>query len=215
MTARTPALALLILFLAHGAAFSQRPQVLSVTPEKAGDKLGLCGGLGDLFVPKIVGTIKSGLPAVLRFDMRVAEESGRELLRADQSWKILYDLWTEKYRLRTAAEEKIFDDFPALEAFCVDFHSGPLLPLAHLQHEKKYRLRLQVTVIPISSKQKERWRDVLEAADNGQESNPAESRRNTFSVNVSQLLSFFISSKSQGASEWGESSWFRVAELLR
>jgi len=208
-------LAISLLLLTRGEAFAQKPQVLSVSPIRAGEQIGIRGGLGDLFAPKIVGTIKSGLPAVLSFDIRLTEESGREIWRGDRSWKVLYDLWAEKYRLRTSNEDKVFDNFPALEEFCKDFYSGPVLSLTQLQRDKRYRLRLQVVVIPISSRQKEQLRDLLESAESGQESNPAESRRNTFSVNISQLVSFFIGGKSQpqGASDWGESSWFRVAEI--
>jgi hypothetical protein len=215
MNARAKTLTILFLLMARSAVFAQKPQVQSVSPVKIGDCIGITCSLNDLFAPKIVGTIKSGLPALLNFDMRLHEEAGREVWRGDQSWKILYDLWTEKYRLRTSGEEKFFDNFSGLEEFCRRFQSGPLLSQAYLQRDKKYRVRVQVIVIPISSRQKEQLRDILEASESGQESNPAESRRNSFSVNISQLISFFMSGKSQpdGASEWGESAAFRVAEI--
>ncbi len=201
--------------LAYDSALAQKPQVLSVAPVKTGDQVGLRCNLSDLFAPKIVGTIKSGLPAVLNFDIRLIEEAGREVWRGNQSWKILYDLWTEKYRLRILHDDKIFDNFQTLEQFCKEFQSGPILPLAHFQRDKRYRLRLQVMVIPISSRQKEQLRDLLESSESGQEGNPAESRRNSFSVNISQLVSFFMGNKTtpQGASEWGESPAFGVAEI--
>jgi len=215
MSARAKTLAILFLLMTREIVFAQKPQVQSVSPIKIGDRVGITCSLNDLFAPKIVGTIKSGLPALLNFDMRLHEESGHEIWRGDQSWKILYDLWTEKYRLRMTAEEKFFDSFSSLEEFCRRFQSGPLLTQSHFQRDKKYRVRVQVIVIPISSRQKEQLRNILEASESGQESNPAESRRNSFSVNISQLISFFMSGKSQpeGASEWSESAAFRITEI--
>jgi hypothetical protein len=215
MNACAKVFAVLFLLMAREAVFAQKPQVQSVSPIKIGDRIGITCSLNDLFAPKIAGTIKSGLPALLNFDMRLTEEAGKEVWRGEQSWKILYDLWTEKYRLRMTAEEKFFDSFSSLEEFCRSFQSGPLLSQAYLQRDKKYRVRVQVIVIPISSRQKEQLRDILEASESGQESNPAESRRNSFSVNISQLISFFMSGKSlpEGASEWSESAAFRIMEI--
>lgn len=214
MSTRAKTLAILFLIITRGIVYAQKPQVTSVAPVRAGDRLGITCRIDDLFAPKIVGTIKSGLPAVLNFDMRLIEESGREVWHGDQSWKILYDLWTEKYRLRMPAEEKIFESFPALQDFCAQFNSGPVVAPEYFSRGQKYRLRVQVIVLPISSRQKEQLRDILEASDSSQESNPAESRRNTFSVNLSQLISFFIGGKSpHGASDWGESPAFRLAEI--
>jgi len=215
MSARTQTLAILLLLMSRGPVFAQKPQVSSVAPAKSGERLAVTCRLDNLFAPKIVGTIKSGLPAVLNVDMRLIEESGREVWQGNQSWKILYDLWTEKYRLQTFVEEKIFDSFPALQDFCTQFHSGPVLSPEYFQRDKKYRLRVQVIVLPISARQKEQLRDILETSGSGQESNPADSRRNTFSVNLSQLISFFVGGKSpQGASDWGESPAFRFVEIV-
>jgi len=215
MNARAKTIAILFLLMTRSAVFAQKPQVQSVSPIKIGDRIGITCNLNDLFAPKIVGTIKSGLPALLNFDMRLHEEAGKEIWRGEQSWKILYDLWTEKYRLRTNAEEKFFDSFSGLEEFCRRFQSGSLLSQTYFQRDKKYRVRVQVIVIPINSRQKEQLRDILEASESGQESNPTESRRNSFSVNISQLISFFMSSKSlpEGASEWSESAAFRITEI--
>jgi hypothetical protein len=215
MSMRARILPLLLLLMTRGAAFAQQPRVSSVAPVKSGERISITCRIEDLFAPKIVGTIKSGLPAVLSFDMRLLEDSGREVWRGDQSWKILYDLWAEKYRLRTFSQEKIFDSFPALQEFCEQFNSGPILSPANFQRDKKYRLRMQVMVIPISSRQKEQLKDILESPESDQESNPAESRRNSFSVNISQLISFFMGGKDQpqGASEWRESPAFRISEI--
>jgi len=217
MRAQRSAFALALFILVPGAALAQKPRILTVTPERVGEQLAIHSEMAALFAPKIVGTIKSGLPVVLRFDLRLVEGPDREIWHGEQSWNVLYNLWSETYRLRTAVESKTFESFSALESFCADFHSGPLLPVLHLQPHRNYRIRVQVVVIPISAKQREQLRDVLEAGDRSQESNPAEARRNAFSINLSQLLSFFMGDKAseQGSSEWAESSWFGGAELQR
>jgi hypothetical protein len=201
-----------LLFLLTAEATAQAPRVVSIIAKPAEQHLAVSVQLADLFSPKIANTIRSGLPAVIRFDFRLVEEPSREARQITRSVRILYDVWSERYRIAANGQEQITSTFAEMEKICAGFAAEKFLPLAPLSPQKTYRLRLQVAVIPISAKQDQQLRDWLEASDATEESAPGEDRASGFSLNLSKLVSFFWGKKDRpfGTSEWTESSSFRL-----
>ncbi|MGH7456686.1 MAG: DUF4390 domain-containing protein [bacterium] len=202
-----------MLFLLATKTTAQAPRVVSIIAKPVEQHLAVSVQLADLFSPKIANTIRSGLPAVIRFDFRLVEEPNREARQITRSVRILYDVWSERYRIAINGQEQIASTFAEMEKFCTGFEAEKLLPLAQLSPQKTYKLRLQVAVIPISAKQDQQLRDWLEASDATEESAPGEDRATGFRLNLSKLVSFFWGKKERpfGTSEWAESSSFRVA----
>jgi hypothetical protein len=126
--------------------------------------------------------------------------------------RILYDVWSERYRIAVNGQEQIASTFAEMEKLCAGFEAEKFLPLAQLSPQKTYRLRLEVAVIPISAKQDQQLRDWLEASDAAEESAPGEDRAAGFRLNLSKLVSFFWGKKERpfGTSEWAESPPFQV-----
>ncbi len=168
--------------------------------------------LTELFPPKIANTIRSGLPAVIRFDFRLVEETNREIGQTMRSLRILYDVWSERYHISVNGHEQIASTFAEMEKICTDYKESKFLPLPRLQPGKTYKLRLQVAVIPISAKQDQQLRDWLLASEATEESAPGEDRAAGFRFNLSKLLSFFWGKKERafGTSEWASSPPFRI-----
>jgi hypothetical protein len=204
-------LPILLLFLATPAA-AQIPRVVSISAAPNGQHLAGTAQLADLFSPKIVSTIRSGLPAVIRFDFRLVEAPDREVQRAARSRRILYDLWSERYYIRFNHRQQIVGSFSEVEKICTNFEEAELLLLSGLSSHKTYRLRLQVTVFPISTKQDQQFREWIESSGIPEESSPGEDPAAGFRFNLSKLFSFFLGKKDRpfGASEWATSPPFRV-----
>jgi Domain of unknown function (DUF4390) len=202
-----------LLFLLAGEVTAQAPRVVSIIAKPVEQHLTVSVQLADLFSPKIANTIRSGLPAVIRFDFRLVEEPNREARQITRSVRILYDVWSERYRIAANGQEQIATTFMEMEKICASFEDSKFFPLAQLSPQKTYRLRLQVAVIPISAKQDQQLRDWLEASDATEESVPGEDRATGFRLNLSKLVSFFWGKKERpfGTSEWAESAPFRVA----
>jgi hypothetical protein len=201
-----------LLFLLATETTAQAPRVVSIIAKPVEQHLKVSVQLADLFSPKIANTIRSGLPAVIRFDFRLVEEPNREARQITRSVRILYDVWSERYRIAANGQEQIASTFAEMEKFCAGFEVEKLMPLAQLSPQKTYRLKLQVAVIPISAKQDQQLRDWLEASDATEESVPGEDRATGFRLNLSKLVSFFWGKKERpfGTSEWAESASFRV-----
>ncbi|RIK77656.1 hypothetical protein DCC62_09120 [candidate division KSB1 bacterium] len=78
---------------------AQTPRIVSLSAEPVRDSLAVNVQLEDLFPTKIANTIRSGLPTVIRFDFRLIDESGREVLRLTEAMEILYDIWAQRFRI--------------------------------------------------------------------------------------------------------------------
>jgi hypothetical protein len=205
-------LKILLLFLLATETTAQAPRVVSIFTKPVEQHLTVAVQLADLFSPKIASTIRSGLPAVIRLDFRLVEEANREVREITRSLRILYDVWSERYHIAMNGQEQIISTFAEMEKICMNYHEPKFFPLDRLSPQKTYKLRLQITVIPISAKQDQQLRDWLEASEATEESAPGEDRSTGFRFNLSKLLSFFWGKKERpfGASEWAESPPFRL-----
>jgi len=200
------------LLLLVAEATAQTPRVISILAKPAADSLTVSVQLADIFSPKIVNTIRSGLPAVIRFDFRLLEEPDHELQQMTHSLRVLYDLWSDRYRLQFNQREQIAASFAEMEKLCTKIDTLRLMPRRRLVPQKMYRLRLQVAVIPISAKQDQQLRDWLEVAGDAEESTPGEDGAAGFRLNLNKLFSFLGGKKENpfGASEWAVSPPFRA-----
>lgn len=191
---------------------AQTPRIVSLSAEPVRDSLAVNVQLEDLFPTKIANTIRSGLPTVIRFDFRLIDESGREVLRLTEAMEILYDIWAQRFRITLDDQQHFAASFEEMKKICSELEHHKLATPIALRTALQYRLRLQVTVIPISSRQNHQWRERIESADLQDEAAASEAGRSGFSVNVSRLLSFFLSGKERvhGASAWATSSPFQL-----
>lgn len=201
-----------ISFVLAAALAAQPPRIVSLSAQPAYDSLAVNVELEDLFPPKIANTIRSGLPTVIRFDFRLIDDSDREVARLSEAMEILYDIWAQRFRITLDQQQRFVASFEEMRKMCSELEHHKLAAPAALRTASQYRLRLQVTVIPISSRQNHQWRERIESADLQDEAAASDAGRSGFSVNVSRLLSFFLSGKERvhGASAWVTSSPFQL-----
>lgn len=192
---------------------AQTPRIVSLSAESGRDSLVVNIRLEDLFPPKISNTIRSGLPTVIRFDFRLIDESEREVVRRTEAMEILYDIWAQRFRIAFDHQQRYAASFDEMKKVCSELKRHKLAVPVALRTASRYRLQLQVTLIPISSRQNHQWRERIESADLQDEAAASEAGRSGFSVNVSRLLSFFLSGKERvhGSSAWATSSPFQLS----
>lgn len=186
---------------------AQAPRITALTAVLERDSLLVDAQMADLFSNKIANTIRSGLPTVVRCDFRIINERDREVAAALLVMEIRYDIWAQRYHVVSNHSRRTGSSFEEMEKICSTLTRLPVLTLAELPAVPTCRVRLQVTVIPISSRQNHQWRERIESADLQEAAAASESGRSGFSVNVSRLLSFFLGGQERvhGASAWATS----------
>src|SRR5262245_10861655 len=201
----------LILALARPLG-AQQPKIRGLSAMPRGEKIIARVRLENLFAPKIVSTIRSGLPAIVQHDFRLQAENGKEKAHALQTLEVRYDIWAQQFRLAFPDTVRFAATFEETERMLKDFEIPALFTPA-LERSSAYRLRLRVAVMPISAEQNRQLLQRLAANDFEADNTTTEAGRSGFSLDLSGLISFFFAGeeRAHGASGWVASPLFRWA----
>lgn len=170
--------------------------------------------LANLFSRKVLGTIQSGLPAVMAIEVELAEREGRRLLKKNFTYHISYNIWEERYTLRHDSSVTGFHDLEALtqrlrkpaDLFLV--HTTQLIP------EKTYRVELRAAIRLILAGQSKKLNTWLGDSGEMQNDISGEERDWGFRFNLTKLVTFLIGGEhSRGQAAASRRIDFRLSDL--
>jgi len=190
---------------------AQQPMIRGLTVVPQGERLAAHVQLENLFAPKIISTIRSGLPALVQHDFRLQAANNKERARALQTVEVKYDIWAQRFRLTFPDTVRVVTTFAEVEQIFADFTLPLLFVNAARAEAGAYALRLRVAVFPISAEQGRQLLQRLAVNDVETENTSTAAGRSGFSLNVSCLLSFFFAGEenAHGASAWAVSPAFQ------
>ncbi len=188
-----------------------------ITPTLQNGALVISADFRNLFSRKIVGTIQSGLPSIVQIEIRLQDENDRVVLTNRISRTITYDIWDERYFIELQDSTQVFSDFDACKQAVLQLRNAMLPVSQRLVDAQPYTANIRVGIVPISGRQADKITDWLLDPNQTEESMAAEDRDSGFQLNLTKLVSFFVSSnkKSRYASAWFSSSRFRISDLRR
>ncbi|MEK7727654.1 MAG: DUF4390 domain-containing protein [candidate division KSB1 bacterium] len=202
------------LLMLSSPLFAQQPKIKTLLAQPQNGAIAAKVQLENLFAPKIASTIRSGLPVIIRCDFRLQTSSGHEVAHTLHSLQVLFDIWTQRYRISVLDSNLFVNSFEEMEKIFAQLELAAITNPGRLDSALSYRLRVRVAVIPISAEQSKQLLQRLESNDLRGEGTASESGRSGFSVNLSSLLAFFLrgEERAHGASEWSDSSIFRLTK---
>ncbi len=207
---------LLIIFVLLGASplLAQQPKIKTLLAQPQANGIAAQVQLENLFAPKIASTIRSGLPVIIRCDFRLQTSAGHEVAHTTHSLQVLFDIWTQRYRVSLLDSNRFVGTFEEMEKIFARLELAAITSHGRLDSALSYRLRVRVAVIPISAEQSKQLLQRLASNDLRGEGTASESGRSGFSVNLSSLLAFFLGNeeRAHGVSEWANSSTFRLTK---
>ena len=185
-----------------------------ITPGLSGDSLVVSADFKNLFSRKIVGTIQSGLPSIVEIQIKLFEGT-KQIVRKPISRSIEFDVWEERYRVRSPDTTQVYFEFEQVKQAANRLMNVFLISKALLAATKNYTIQIRVGIIPISAHQANKVSHWLENPNQSEEAIASDNRSSGFSLNINKLVSFFVNKKkgSQFSSKWFSSRSFRLAEL--
>lgn len=185
-----------------------------ITPGLSGDSLVVSADFKNLFSRKIVGTIQSGLPSIVEIQIKLFEGT-KQIVRKLISRSIEFDVWEERYRVRSPDTTQVYFEFEQVKQAANRLMNVFLISKALLAATKNYTIQIRVGIIPISAHQANKVSYWLENPNQSEEAIASDNRSSGFSLNINKLVSFFVNKKkgSQFSSKWFSSRSFRLAEL--
>jgi len=142
-------------------------RVAAVTPALSSGALSVEVECADLFSPKSLSTLQSGLSGVLRLELRLQRSgAARTLLGGGHQFEtvretelaqsISYDVWNERYTVRGPGREEVFGDLASAEAAVARFAVDRLVSGDELEAGAFYRINARAQLLPVSPEQGQR-----------------------------------------------------------
>jgi hypothetical protein len=190
-------------------------RVQNIEPSLNQNYLAVSAVFQNLFSPKIVGTIQSGLPSIIEIEIKLLQEDKRSVLHKRFTRTISYNIWEERYTINSEDTTNTFYDFEEAKKFSSEFKNLALIEKNNLDENAKYKFLIRVGIIPISTMQAEKVTDWLRDPNQSEEYLASDDRASGFKLNLNKLVSFFVGNKkrSQYSSSWYSSDAFRIKEL--
>jgi len=189
-------------------------RVERITPKLRGDSLLVSAEFKNLFSGKIVGTIQSGLPSIVEIQVKLLEGT-RQVISKPISRSIEFDVWEERYLVRSLDTTIVYLDFEQVMQSTNVLPGILLISRDLLRATTNYTIQIRVGIVPISARQANKVSYWLENPNQSEEAVASDNRASGFSLNINKLVSFFVSNKkgSQFRSKWFSSRPFRLIDL--
>lgn len=109
----------------------------------------------NLFTERIVGTVESGLPAVVELLYRVHNADNKRVRRGLHSYELVYDVWDDVYSLDRGDTLIVYDGFDAMRAALERLQGVAVAPVADLGAEERYTVEFSISVHPLRGTEEE------------------------------------------------------------
>lgn len=191
-------------------------QIEQIEPGVVSGYLTVDAIINNLFSPKIVGTIQSGLPSIFEYEVKLLQENEKSRFYKFIRKSVAYDIWEESYTIRSPDTSIVLKNFDLVKKEITHLQKLKLIKISSLSPDIRYILKIRVRVIPISTVQGDKIVDWLKDPNQTEEELPSENRSSGFKLNLSKLVSFFIGSNKshRNSSEWFTSKPFNL-EILK
>jgi hypothetical protein len=155
---------LLVLACAQGAAADERPVVAGTTVYVSGGRIVCDVTCGGLFSERIVGTIESGLPAVVELLYTLEREGGGTVESGVHTFELGYDVWEDVFSVEAGDSSTYFESFDVLKTAIERLRGVPLAPMGRVDPAGVYTVHVTVAVHPLSGSDHRRIEGYVEEA---------------------------------------------------
>ncbi|RMD98642.1 MAG: DUF4390 domain-containing protein [Calditrichaeota bacterium] len=178
-------------------------------------KLWLKFQIDHLFTPRVVGTIQSGLPAIVELEVKLYRNKHRQIRHKRLFIKIAYNIWNERFIIQAQDTTKILTDFEKTKREASRINRLLLANALPPEANARFLVKIRASITPISSLQNQKLAGWLQEADQTSEDITSSERSSGFKLNISKLISFFVGDqrKRGNVSEWFEYA-FQLSDLL-
>jgi hypothetical protein len=164
-----------------------------------------------LFSERVMGTVQSGLPAVVDLLYYFSARSGGVLAEDVLSFSLLYDVWEDTYAIEADDTTLTFSTFAGMQQAIEHLQHLKLIPLEALKPDRSYRVHMSIMINPLRGIDRERMTDWV--SENVRTSEDESWREQL--LNLNDLISHFFSRErgTVNRSKWYQSAFFTPDSL--
>jgi hypothetical protein len=188
-----------------------RPAIVRVRLYMDGGNLACDVTSTGIFSERIVGTVQSGLPAVIELFYQLMASNEGTVTRGVHSYSVQYDVWDDVYSITEGDSTLDLSTFEDMRRIVEHLRGVALIPAGEMLADMSYSVRLSLAVNPLTGSDRKKitgW--VRENLRSSQDDSWKEQV-----LNVNDLIAHFFSREkdSPNRSDWYQSERFRPKRL--
>lgn len=188
------------------AGDDSRPAILEIEVYSRNGNLTCDITSSGVFSERIIGTVESGLPAVVQLFYHLMESSGRPVEEGVDSYLLEYDVWDDVYSVTGRDSTLYLPSLESMRSLIENMKSITVVPVEKMLSQRSYVVQVSVAVNPLGGADREEVTGYVMQSVSRRGSSWHEQ---VFSVN--DLIEHFFSGEedSQMRSKWFKSEPFR------
>jgi hypothetical protein len=188
---------------ALGLAAGERPEVSGADVYVAGGIIMSDLRCGGLFSEEIIGTVQSGLPAVVELLYVVTNRDDKTVKRGIHSYELYYDVWEDVYSIGRSDSSSCYSSFEAMSGAVEALRGVSIIRLQRLDTGAEYSISFSIAVHPLRGTEREKLEGWVGDTVGGRESGAWHEQV----LNLNELIKRFFS---RGKETSKRSEWFRT-----
>lgn len=212
----TAAVFLVTCFVGDGPCVARadeaRPSIANVRLTAAAGYLTGEVTCSTLFSERVVGTVQSGLPAVVDLMYYLSARDGGVQAENVLSFSLLHDVWEDTYSIEAQDTTFSFPTFAEMQRAIEHLRHLPLVPLDALNPGQSYRLHMSIMVNPLQGVDPDRM--AMWMSENMRSSDDDSWHEQVLDLN--EIISQFFSRERSNVnrSSWYQSASFKPDSLM-
>jgi DNA-binding transcriptional LysR family regulator len=159
-----------------------------------------------LFSEQIVGTVQSGLPAVLELFYVLNESGGGTVDKGVRAFSLSYDVWGDVYSVAAGDTTTRLPSFEAMRSMVERLNGIALVPADRMRPDRSYFVQMSLAVSPLQGTDKRKVAGWVK--ENVQSTGQTVWHEQL--LNLNELIAHFFSGKDDSARR---STWVRSASF--
>ena len=206
---------LIVLFLSSPMLHAQDMQITDIDLFIKEGKLVTRLHIQNFFNEQVKETIASGMSRRFNLRFELLRPGKKPILDRLENVSLKYDIWERIYIFEAAGSERQFDDFARFIHFFSDSTIFRLGNINRIDPDEQLQLYIIFSQQEISERQRKELKSWISREAETEESQPGIETNQSFSVNLSKLLSIFFSRQSYADLYVYKSSLFTIKSLYK
>jgi hypothetical protein len=164
----------------------------------------------NLFSDRIVGTVQSGLPAVVELLFKLTRGKNTMVNQGLIAYELHYDVWDDRYMITDVERTRIFPTFDDMSAAIHSLNRISIGLVRMLEPQNEYTVEFGLAVHPLRSKDKQEIQGWVSENVRGSQGGQREQI-----LNLNELIERFFARNKDNVtrSEWFRTRRFRLDDV--
>jgi hypothetical protein len=160
---------------------------------------------GNLFSEQVIGTVESGLPAVVELLYSLVTRDNKTVNRGLHAFELRYDVWEDFYSVEGMDSTMRFDTFDRMAAAIEHLRKIEIVPVSIVSANTEYAVEFSIAVHPLRGRENQIVGWVGENVRSGNDETWREQV-----LNLNDLIERFFANEKSASGRNERSEWYRT-----